>query len=98
MNIHRGVERSPIKKSWGEGVKIKKNHWTRGLLNIEKHGVGGYLAKKISSVWGKSQVGCQDIAIKCYTPLLENEAGVSKNPKRADTCKFQSMKLRAGAL
>ena len=43
-----GVERSPIKKSWGEGVKIEKNHWARGLSNIEKHGAGGggYLAKK----------------------------------------------------
>ena len=36
-----GVERSPIKKSWGEGVKIKTNHWARGLSNIEKHGAGG---------------------------------------------------------
>ena len=38
-----GVERSPIKKSWGEGVKIKnkKNHWARGLSNIEKHVAGG---------------------------------------------------------
>ena len=36
-----GVERSPIKKSWGEGVKIKKNHWARGLSNIEKYGAGG---------------------------------------------------------
>ena len=26
------VERSPIKKSWGEGVKIKKNHWARGSV------------------------------------------------------------------
>ena len=26
---------------WGEGVKIKKNHWARGLSNIEKHGAGG---------------------------------------------------------
>ena len=48
-----GVERSPIKKSWGEGgVKIKKNHWARGLSNIKKTwgggggGGGGYLAKK----------------------------------------------------
>ena len=43
------VERSPIKKSWGEGVKIKKNHWARGLSNIKKHGGGGgggSLAKK----------------------------------------------------
>ena len=29
-----------LKKSWGEGVKIKKNHWARGLSNIEKHGAG----------------------------------------------------------
>ena len=44
-----GVERSPIKKSWGEGVKIKKNHWAGGLSNIKKHGGGGgggSLAKK----------------------------------------------------
>ena len=40
------MECSPIKKSWGEGVKIKKNHWARGLSNIEKHGAG---AKKITS-------------------------------------------------
>ena len=36
-----GLERSPIKKSWGEGVKIKKNHWARGLSIIKKHGAGG---------------------------------------------------------
>ena len=50
-----GVDCSPIKKSWGEGVKIEKNHWARGLSNIEKHGGGGgggggYLAKKTSGV------------------------------------------------
>ena len=47
------MERSPIKKSWGEGVKMKKNHWGRGLSNIEKHGAGGgggYLAKKTLGV------------------------------------------------
>ena len=35
-----GVERSPIKKSWGEGVKIKKNQWARGLSNIKKTWAG----------------------------------------------------------
>ena len=39
------MERSPIKKSWGEGVKIEKNHWARGLSNIEKHG-GGDVSRK----------------------------------------------------
>ena len=24
MNVHGGLERSPIKKSWGEGVKMKE--------------------------------------------------------------------------
>ena len=44
-----GVERSPIKKSWGEGVKIKKIIG-RGVCRILKNmgwgGGGGYLAKK----------------------------------------------------
>ena len=55
LNIHGGggVERSPIKKSWGEGVKIKKNHWARGLSNIEKHGAGeSTWQKKKHRVWG----------------------------------------------
>ena len=34
------MERSPLKKSWREGVKIKK-HWARGLSNIEKRGGRG---------------------------------------------------------
>ena len=92
-----GVERSPIKKSWGEGVKMKKNHWGRGLSNIEKHGAGGGGGGGLP---GKKNIGCgvsrrsgrcQDIAIKCCT-------GVSKNQKRADACKFHSMKFRAGSL
>ena len=43
MNIHGGGggDAHLLKKSWGEGVKIKKNHWARGLSNIEKHGGGG---------------------------------------------------------
>ena len=46
------MERSPIKKLWGEGVKIKKKHWARGLSNIEKHGAGGLPGKKITSSVG----------------------------------------------
>ena len=30
--------------------------------------------------------------------LKSRRSDVSKNPKRADACKFQSMKFRAGAL
>ena len=48
-----GVERSPIKKSWGEGVKMKKNHWARGLSKIKKHGGGGGGAP-----WQKNNIGC----------------------------------------
>ena len=73
-----GGERSPIKKSWGEGVKMKKNQWARGLSNIEKHGAGGGggggggLPDKKNNIGcvvytiytEKSQVGCQDTAIK----------------------------------
>ena len=83
-------ECSPIKKSWGERVKIKKNHWARGLSNIEKHGAGGLPGKKNNIGCGvytiyteKSQVGCQDTAIKCCTPLLENEAGCIQKPKES---------------
>ena len=95
-----GVERSPIKKSWGEGVKIKKKIIGRGVCQILKNmGRGLPGKKKKHRVWGKSQVRFQDTAIKCCsTPLLANGAGVPKNPKRADACKFQSMKFRAGAL
>ena len=35
------MERSPIKKIMGRGGQDKKNHWARGLSNIEKHGAGG---------------------------------------------------------
>ena len=50
LNIHGGVERSSMKKSWGEGVKIKKIIG-RGVCKILKNmgrggGGGGYLAKK----------------------------------------------------
>ena len=31
----------------------------------------------------KSQVGCQDTAIKCCTPLLENEAGCIQKPEES---------------
>ena len=81
-----GVERSPIKKSWGEGGKIKNNHWARGLSNIEKHGAGATWQKNKHRVWG------------IYYIYTEKSQDVSKNPKRADACKFQSMKFRAGAL
>ena len=41
-----GVERSPIEKSWGEGVKIKKIIG-RGVCQIlKKHGGGGGLPSK----------------------------------------------------
>ena len=77
---------------------MKKNHWGRGLSNIEKHGAGG--GGGGGGLPGKKNIGCgvsrrsgrcQDIAIKCCT-------GVSKNQKRADACKFQSMKFSAGSL
>ena len=63
------------------------------MSNIEKHGAGGggYLAKNIGCGVSRRSGRCQDTAIKCCT-------GVSKNQKRADACKFQSMKFRAGSL
>ena len=51
-----GVERSPIQKSWGEGIKIKKIIG-RGVCQILKNmGRGGYLAKKKHRVWGISYI------------------------------------------
>ena len=84
---------TPFKKSWGEGVKIKKNHWARGLSNIEKYGAGGgggatwqknNIGCGVYTIYTeKSQVGCQDTAIKCCTPLLENEAGCIQKLKES---------------
>ena len=74
------------KKSLGEGsVKYRKT-WGGG-------GGGGGLPGKKNIGCGVSRRSgrCQDIAIKCCT-------GVSKNQKRADACRFQSMKFRAGSL
>ena len=81
-----GVERSPIKKSWGEGVKIKKIIG-RGVCQILKNkGRGGGLPGKKHRVWGKSQVRFQDTAITCCsTPLLANGAGVHRNHCTHDT-------------
>ena len=50
-----GVERSPIKKSWGEGVKMKKKSLGEGSVKYWKTwggggGGGGYLAKKTLGV------------------------------------------------
>ena len=68
--------RSPIKKSWGEGAKIEKNHSVgRGVCQILKNmgeggGGGGLPGQKNNIGCGvyityteKSQVGRQDIAI-----------------------------------
>ena len=67
----------------GRGGQDKKIIW-RGLCQILKNmgrGGGGLPGKKITSGVGyilyiyteKSQVGCQDTAIKCCTPLLEKK-------------------------
>ena len=85
------MERSPIKKSWGEGVKIKKIIG-RGVCQILKNmgrrgGGGATWLKKITS----------GVGYILYI-LKSRRSDVSKNPKRADACKFQSMKFRAGAL
>ena len=52
------MERSPIKKSWGEGVKIKKNLWARGLSNIEKHvgGGGGGVVKQKRPIYENAHI------------------------------------------
>ena len=71
------------KKSLGEGsVKYRKT-WGGGWGLPGKKNIGCGVSRRSGR--------CQDIAIKCCT-------GVSKNQKRADACRFQSMKFRAGSL
>ena len=84
-----GVERSSIKKSWGEEVKIKKIIG-QGVCQILKNMGRGATWQKNNIGCGvytiyteKSQVGCQATAIKCCTPLLENEAGCIQRPKES---------------
>ena len=89
-----GGWKAHLLKNHGErGSRLKKNHWARGLSNIEKLGAGGgggLPGKKnnigcgVNTIYTeKSQVGCQDTAIKCCTPLLENEAGCFQKPKES---------------
>ena len=78
----------------GGGGQDEKKIIGGGVCQILKNmGRGGGLPGKKNIGCGVSRRSgrCQDIAIKCCT-------GVSKNQKRADACKFQSMKFRAGSL
>ena len=76
----------------GRGGQDKKKIIGRGVCQILKNmGRGGGLPGKKNNIGcgvytiytEKSQVGCQDTAIKCCTPLLENEAGCIQKPKES---------------